>query len=1820
MKCARSERRTVDRRRTRQLSQLVAYALLLASCENPLGPSTTTVGDVQVQPTMLSVPVGASGSLSASVRDTDGQPLSGRRVFWSSQNPSVATVSQTGTVTGVTPGVVAIAASSGGKSGLSTITVTSRPVSSVRVTPATNQVTVGRTATLTAEALDAGGVGVPGKTFLWSSTNDAVATVSSTGVVTALAPGNATISATVDGITGSATVTAVPVPIAAITVSPSEGTVTVGANLQLRATPVDAAGNTLAGRTITWTSSANAVATVSSSGLVVGLSAGTTTITATSEGKSGTASIMVTLVPIADITIAPSTATIGAGTILQLAATLRDAKGNVLGGRTVSWSSDQPTIASVSESGVVTGLTPGAARITAAADGKAATALITVTPVPIVSIDVTPASPSLTVGGTVQLTATARDAQGNALPGRVMTWISGAPSVATVSQTGQVSGVGIGTAIIFAASEGVSGSTQVNVSTVAVGQVRVTPSSSNLQLGTFVQLSAEVLDGSGSPLTGRTVLWSSSDQSVAAVSGTGRVQSVSPGTVTITATADGVAGTATVTVVNIPVAAVVVAPKSLTLVIQQTSQLSATTFDANNNVLTGRTVAWATGDQSIVSVSANGMITALAAGTTTVSATAEGLTDACTVTVTSVPAASVTVTPGSGTINAGATLPLTVTVKDASNNPLVGRAVTMTTSNPAIATVSPSSATTNGAGQASVTVTGVGNGAATITASSGSAQGFSTITVNVVPIATITVTPSPASVAETQTAQLTATAKDALGNVLTGRTLVWSSNNNAQVSVDQTGLITAVAGSGGQAATITAADATNTSTNGTTSVSVTYLPVATISVPSQASVTVGGQTQLTATLLSSGGATLSSTGRTITWGPSSDPAKATVNSTTGVVTGVATGSATIPVSASSPGQGSPATASVVVNVSNVPVASVTVTPGPTGTVHVGSPYQRTFTAVTKDALGNVLTGRTVVWSTSDATKAAVDPISGVVSGVATGTATITATSEGVQGTSSVTVDLVAVSTVAMTPGVATLIPPQTQQFTATPKDSAANTISGTALGGRATTWSSSDIAFATVSGSGLVTAVGTAASTSPITITATVAGPNGNAGTASVTVLAPVANVTIAAFSPDSVIAPGTVGGTATVTDAASNPLSGRSVTFASSSGRATVTPSGTSNASGQVSFTVTGVAGAGGPASVNITATSESKTSPAAAVRSLNPVATVTVTAPTDSIIGTGTIPTTATLKDAFNTTLSGRPVAFSSSNNAIATVDPSTGVVTAVAPGSVTITATAEGQPGTFVVRVLAPVATITVTAPVDSLSASGSLQATATLRDASNNVLTGRPVSWVSSNTGQATVNASGLITGVAAGTPTITASAEGQNGALPVRVLTSVAAIAVAAVPDSVIGTGGTMASSATATDAGTNPVQGRQLNIVSLSPAVAAVSAASGVTDIAGLVSFNATAVSVGSAVIQVTSAFDGTVGTKTVRVLAPVNTVSITTPGDSIIGTANLQATATLLDASSNVLTGRPVSWSSSNNAVATVNPSSGLVTGVAPGTATITGTAEGKAGNVTIRVLPPVASVVVTAPGDSVIGSKSLPATATLYDAGSNVIPGRPVTWSSTASGVASVNPATGVITGVTPGLAKIIATAEGKADTLDVRVLAPVASVTVTAPDSSVDVNGTAQATAVLKDGSGNVLTGRPITWSSSNSGIASVDLTGLITSVAPGQAAITATAETINGSIPVFRSQGPVNTVAVTPGTVTVGIGSNGTLTVTVTDAAVSPNPLAGIACTMTSADTNLVTVSAANATTNVSGQFTFQVNGIAAGSGITITVTCGTVVGTSSVTVQ
>jgi uncharacterized protein YjdB len=192
------------------------------------------------------------------------------------------------------------------------------------------------------------------------------------------APPERNITATVEGKSGVGAITVSPAPVASIAVNPTSATLIVGQTVQLEAQPRDASGRPLEGRTVSWSSNPTSVATVTSTGIVAAVSPGTATITASSEGRSGTATIVVQAPTVSRVEVTPSNASIGVGGSFRLTATVYDSRGNVVPGAQVGWASSDTRIAIVDNTGRVFGIAEGTVVITATSGAKAGTASVRV--------------------------------------------------------------------------------------------------------------------------------------------------------------------------------------------------------------------------------------------------------------------------------------------------------------------------------------------------------------------------------------------------------------------------------------------------------------------------------------------------------------------------------------------------------------------------------------------------------------------------------------------------------------------------------------------------------------------------------------------------------------------------------------------------------------------------------------------------------------------------------------------------------------------------------------------------------------------------------------------------------------------------------------------------------------------------------------------------------------------------------------------------------------------------------------------------------------------------------------------------------------------------------------------------------------------------------------------------------------------------------------------------------------------------------------------------------------------------------------------------
>ena len=622
---------------------LLALGIVTLACSSgdisgPDTTHTTTTNNANDPATVVITPpastqlfVGQSISLQAAVKNASGVDIFTVPVVWGTSDPSVATVTQAGVLTGVKVGTVTITGTAGTKSASVTINVRLVPVKTVTIS-VKQALIVGETSAAAAVAVDSAGNTLTGRAVVWTSRNAAVVTVSGAGLVTAAAVGSTTIDAVIDGVIGSATITVAPVPIVIGTITVSLASATASAPGQTtNATAVvrSTDGAVLTDRILVWTSSNTDVATVSQLGVVTAVASGTAVVTATSEGKSGSATLTVTIqlnLPVASIAVSTVQTTLALGKTSQSTAVVRDGNGTLLTDRPVTWTTSNGGVATVNTTGLIQTTGLGTATITATAETKSASVLITVIPPPVTSVVVTAPSTTLQPTVTTQAAAVLNDIDGNVLTGRVIVWTSSTPATATVSATGLVTAIASGSTSITATSETRVGTLTITVPAVAT--VGVTAAANFVLAGTTSQMTATPRDASNNALTNRVITWSSGTPAVATVSATGLVTAVTTGTSAISATSEGIVGTVTFTVVP-PVASIAVSSTSNALLLNGQAQASALILDTFGNPVTTIPPVWVSSDPTRATVTQSGLVTQVLGGplkNVTISASAGGVT------------------------------------------------------------------------------------------------------------------------------------------------------------------------------------------------------------------------------------------------------------------------------------------------------------------------------------------------------------------------------------------------------------------------------------------------------------------------------------------------------------------------------------------------------------------------------------------------------------------------------------------------------------------------------------------------------------------------------------------------------------------------------------------------------------------------------------------------------------------------------------------------------------------------------------------------------------------------------------------------------------------------------------------------------------------------------------------------------------------------------------------------------------------------------------------------------------------------------------------
>ena len=949
------------------------------------------------------VSAGATQQIIAKATYSDGTVTDvTSKATWTAAPATAATISAAGLLTGVAVGTAKVQADFGGKSGTIDITVAAAAkLTGITVTAAASSVDIGNTVKLTAVGTYSDGTkpDITSK-VTWTSADVSLATVSAQGVATAVSVGTVALTAALEGQVGTAsiTVTKSTAVLVSIAVTAPSATVDIGATVALVATGTyDDGSKKNISSSVNWTYSDATIATVSSTGTVTGVKAGTVTITATSGAKSGSVSLTVTTpITLSSVAVTASTSTVPIGGKVQLTANEVYSDGSKKDvTKTATWTSGTATVATVDANGQVTAVKVGTVVITATSGGKSGTVNLTVTDVVLSTIAVTPAQPTIPAGSTQQFKATGtysdntkRDITAD------VSWTSSLATVATISGAAGSNGLAAakakGTSTITASLGTINGTTVLTVTDALLTSITVTPAKPVIAKGTTVAL---IATGTYSDNTTKDVTadatWTTSDPTVAVVSNAagsdGLVTGVTAGTTTITAVLAGQGGAVSLRVTNAVLSSVAIIPGAdATIVNGTTKQFAAIgTFNDNTQQDITTLASWTSSDATVATVGdsggKDGLATALAVGQTTIRAAFAGSADTLKLTVTATALASIAIAPTTSTIAKGTTAQFkaTATYSDKSTQDITAQA---TWSSSALAVATISNDTTDGL------ATALTAGTTTIRAQYNGQSATATLTVTAATLSTIAVSPSPATVVDGLTVALTATGTFTDGSKQDLTTQVsWTCTDYSIATVSN------ALGSQGKAQGQSAGKVTIVAAlmnkAGTTDLTVTVAqPDHLVIVPPAPQSAKGTVAALVAKMVYTDQSQVVVSDQ-VTW-TSATPAVATVSNAAnqeGQVTGVAAGTSVITVVKDT------FSATATLTVTNATLTALVVKPA-TASVAKNASTLLTATGTFSDTTTQDLTIQ-AAWTSSDATIATVSSAAGStgkVTGVAAGSATITA--------------------------------------------------------------------------------------------------------------------------------------------------------------------------------------------------------------------------------------------------------------------------------------------------------------------------------------------------------------------------------------------------------------------------------------------------------------------------------------------------------------------------------------------------------------------------------------------------------------------------------------------------------------------------------------------------------------------------------------------------------------------------------------------------------------------------------------------------------------
>jgi len=586
------------------------------------------------------------------------------QVNWVSSDTNVFTVSNTGLIAAVSAGSATITATLNTQS--ANTSATAIDLVEISISPASvtlaidsfqNFVATGKYSDNSTEDLTT--------SVSWSTDDLVKATITSTGILTAVSAGTSQVTASINSLSHSVSVT-IPIRLESIVLNALPNNLKLNDTFQLIATGTfsDASSVNISDQ-VNWISSDTNVFTVSNTGLIAAVSAGSATITAALNAQSANTSA--TAIDLVEINISPTSVTLAIDSSQNFVATGRYTDNTTEDlTNSVSWSTDNPAKATITSSGKLTAMSAGTSQVSANLNSLSGTSLsntvsVTISAATLKKIDIVGPS-SLAAGVTDQLSAIGTFSDGSTQDiTSDLSWQSSASSIASINaQTALLTSIQQGNIVITATNSTLSATLNVTISPASLTALSMSPSTISLAKGSNkeVTITAFYSDQSFVDVSNQ-VSWVSSDSTIATAQGnTAIVEGHSVGSNTLTASFSGMNATLTVNVSNATLSSLSILPKSISLSKGLNQAFSVTGIYSDGSVqnLTQQ-VTWLSSDNNLGAISnaieSKGIADAIEIGAVTISASLGSISASTTLTIKNSQLSSIEITPSSSQVANG---------------------------------------------------------------------------------------------------------------------------------------------------------------------------------------------------------------------------------------------------------------------------------------------------------------------------------------------------------------------------------------------------------------------------------------------------------------------------------------------------------------------------------------------------------------------------------------------------------------------------------------------------------------------------------------------------------------------------------------------------------------------------------------------------------------------------------------------------------------------------------------------------------------------------------------------------------------------------------------------------------------------------------------------------------------------------------------------------------------------------------------------------------------------------------------------------------------